>query len=35
MTETMDDEHVLCMFISIDRQAGGSHIGAEPPECIK
>lgn len=34
-TEIMDDEHVLCMFVRTERQAGGSHIGAETPKCIK
>lgn len=30
MTETMAGEQVFCMFIRIERQVGGSHIGAKP-----
>lgn len=31
----MDDQHVPCMFVRIERQTGGSLIGAETLKCIK
>lgn len=34
-TETMDDEHVLCRFVRIERQAGGNHIETSPLKCSK